>query len=246
MLDAWNVVSLRHVNPCGAEQYQDCHEVTKDRKRLYGVLESHNEETKNFKVAQELQKANQRQNEAKPHLQALRRGDKRNEAEGQRTCSKQIGPVQRIFDVIRLGGCSDQPQKHFSKEKDVDHDIESKQCSAIHAAIRFINECGIVQGNTQQNQELKGPGNCPCQSGGVGIAQCLPNALRPCPPHQANHWMHCGRSTIVCQGLLCLQLPGYLEIDGLAQFWVPPLLEGRIGRQRNDAGLTLHHRRTAL
>ena len=37
-----------HVNPCGAEQYQDCHEVTKDRKRLYGVLESHNEETKNF------------------------------------------------------------------------------------------------------------------------------------------------------------------------------------------------------
>ena len=30
----------------------------------------------------------------------------------------------------------------------------------------------------------------------------------------------------------------HLEIDGLAQFWVPPLLEGRIGRQRNDAGLT--------
>lgn len=144
-----------------------------------------------LKVAQELQKANQRQNEAKPHLQALtepilapktsqsgswfldsilrttkhemtrmdkngkecvflqhltlpnscplpcsslvgdrhyqhstfrsqwpnlptrrnprpfprpnlRRGDKRNEAEGQRTCSKQIGPVQGIFDVIRL------------------------------------------------------------------------------------------------------------------------------------------------
>ena len=30
----------------------------------------------------------------------------------------------------------------------------------------------------------------------------------------------------------------HLEIDGLAQFWVPPLLEGRIGRQRDDAGLT--------